>query len=265
MARYTRAIRKVYKGGMRMKRKNISKKLRFELFKRDSFTCQYCGNKAPEVTLEIDHIEPVSKGGDNNIMNLVTSCFDCNRGKSDRRLEDNEVIEKQNEQLQALNERKMQLEMMLEWRTELLNMDNDLVDSLSNFFVDCLGGNSEVNEIGLVHLKKWVKKYKFDTLLQAIEKSTTQYGNDVEKSFKMIPKIAYYIENPQEDYMKDLFYIRGIARNRFDYFNDRAGIVILKNAYVSGVEIEDLKSIALHSKNWSDFKSQVEEITETHE
>ena len=45
------------------KRKPISKKLRFEVFKRDSFTCQYCGKSAPDVVLHIDHIKPVKEGG----------------------------------------------------------------------------------------------------------------------------------------------------------------------------------------------------------
>jgi len=44
-----------------MERKAISKKLRFEVYKRDKFTCQYCGRKAPDVILEIDHINPVAK------------------------------------------------------------------------------------------------------------------------------------------------------------------------------------------------------------
>ena len=47
-------------------RKAISKKLRFEVFKRDNFTCQYCGRMAPDVILEVDHINPVKNGGDNN-------------------------------------------------------------------------------------------------------------------------------------------------------------------------------------------------------
>mgnify|MGYP003405974009 CR=1 FL=1 len=54
---------------MAQKRKTISKKIRFEVFKRDNFTCQYCGRMAPDVVLEVDHINPVSKGGDNDISN----------------------------------------------------------------------------------------------------------------------------------------------------------------------------------------------------
>jgi 5-methylcytosine-specific restriction endonuclease McrA len=64
-------------------RKPISKKARFEVFKRDGFTCQYCGSHPPDVVLEVDHIEPVSGGGSNDADNLITSCFNCNRGKAD--------------------------------------------------------------------------------------------------------------------------------------------------------------------------------------
>lgn len=64
-------------------RKYISKELRFKILHRDNFTCQYCGRKAPEVILHVDHIRPVSKGGDNRESNLITACYDCNMGKSD--------------------------------------------------------------------------------------------------------------------------------------------------------------------------------------
>lgn len=68
------------------KRKAISTKLRFEIFKRDDFTCQYCGDHPPKVVLHIDHIIPVVEGGGNDEENLVTSCDKCNLGKGPRML-----------------------------------------------------------------------------------------------------------------------------------------------------------------------------------
>ena len=61
---------------------SISKKTRFEVFKRDGFQCAYCGKSPPSVVLEADHIQPKCKGGKNNPDNLITACFDCNRGKA---------------------------------------------------------------------------------------------------------------------------------------------------------------------------------------
>ena len=58
-------------------------KLRFELLKDANFTCQYCGRKAPNVILHIDHKIPKSKGGKNEKNNYIVACMDCNLGKHD--------------------------------------------------------------------------------------------------------------------------------------------------------------------------------------
>lgn len=76
---------------MKTKRKPLSKRTRFDVFKRDVFTCQYCGQNPPAVVLEIDHVVPVSKGGGNTKDNLLTACFDCNRGKSNTLLAERDM------------------------------------------------------------------------------------------------------------------------------------------------------------------------------
>jgi len=63
-------------------RKALSKKLRFDVFKRDGFECVYCGATPPGVLLHVDHVVPVAAGGGNEIDNLVTACQPCNLGKS---------------------------------------------------------------------------------------------------------------------------------------------------------------------------------------
>jgi hypothetical protein len=68
------------------RRKAMSKTLRFEVFKRDRFTCQYCGATPPKVVLQVDHILAVAKGGGNDEGNLITSCQPCNLGKGVRSL-----------------------------------------------------------------------------------------------------------------------------------------------------------------------------------
>ena len=60
----------------------VSKRLRYEILRRDSHTCRYCGASAPDVPLRVDHVTPVALGGGDTPDNLVTSCEPCNSGKS---------------------------------------------------------------------------------------------------------------------------------------------------------------------------------------
>src|ERR1043166_5770992 len=69
------------------KRKALSKKTRFDTFKRDGFRCQYCGAHPPGVLLHVDHVVAVAGGGTNDIDNLVTACEPCNLGKGARSLQ----------------------------------------------------------------------------------------------------------------------------------------------------------------------------------
>jgi hypothetical protein len=59
-----------------------SKRLRFEILRRDGHTCRYCGAKSPDVPLRVDHVVPVALGGSDDPSNLVTACEPCNTGKS---------------------------------------------------------------------------------------------------------------------------------------------------------------------------------------
>lgn len=60
----------------------VCKRLRFEVLRRDNHACRYCGATAPEAVMTIDHVVPVALGGDDQPSNLVTSCRDCNSGKT---------------------------------------------------------------------------------------------------------------------------------------------------------------------------------------
>jgi len=60
----------------------VSKRIRFEVLRRDNHTCRYCGGTAPDVVLTVDHVTPVALGGIDDPSNLVAACKDCNAGKT---------------------------------------------------------------------------------------------------------------------------------------------------------------------------------------
>lgn len=59
----------------------LSARMRYEILRRDDFTCRYCGAKPPDVRLVVDHVVPESLGGSSTPDNLTCACVDCNSGK----------------------------------------------------------------------------------------------------------------------------------------------------------------------------------------
>jgi len=81
-----------YEVTKRQERKIMNDDIRYNVLKRDNFTCQKCGITSKDgAKLEVDHIIPVSKGGKTVMSNLQTLCDRCNSGKSDKTKEDFET------------------------------------------------------------------------------------------------------------------------------------------------------------------------------
>lgn len=249
---------------MARKRKTISKKIRFEVFKRDKFTCQYCGKQAPDAILVIDHIHPVSKGGEDVMLNYTTSCDVCNSGKGARTLDDQSVVAKQRAEVSKLAERREQVEMMLEWHRSLADQQEYELDALCTRLSELFIGFS-VNEIGRAEARKWLRKFSLSDLLSAMQIASEQYlrfedgkatKDSVDIAWSKIPGIARVSKLPQAE--RDIYYIRGILRKRLSYVNEREAIVILTNAVDVGVDTEYLKQIARESRSWTSWCNEMD-------
>lgn len=248
-------------------RKAIGKKLRFEIFKRDSFKCQYCGRSSPDVILQVDHINPVKRGGKNDILNLITSCSDCNSGKGARCLDENSVLERQRKQLEELNERREQLQMIAKWRDEMLKLDEEQVNIIEKRLLEATGYG--FSETGRKNTKAYIKKFGFKLVLESTETSISQYlsfdenekpiPKSVDKVFDYIPRICSCIKNGENNpQFKALSYIRGIVRNRFGF--DKPYIKeLLNNAYNSGIDTDEIKELAKKATSWTNFRVTLEE------
>ncbi len=57
---------------------------RLNLYRRDRYTCQYCGSRPGSKELTIDHVQPRSRGGGLNWQNCVLACLACNKRKGNR-------------------------------------------------------------------------------------------------------------------------------------------------------------------------------------
>ena len=249
----------------------VGKKVRFEVFKRDGFKCQYCGRSAPDVVLHVDHINPKSRGGKNDLVNLITSCADCNLGKGARPLDDASTVDKQRRQLQELNERRLQLQMMVEWREELSRLEDDKVSSLRSEFEK--RANATVNAHGVRELQKLVRQYPFDMIYEAIEVACTEkLDGSSRKPDEAIGEAFQYIRRvcnarqalKDEPYLQDLWSIRSTARNRCGYFNNPLALRLLKEAYACGATVESLRQFAREIRSWSRFSGGLQEFIDQH-
>lgn len=239
-----------------MARKPIKKSVRFEVFKRDSFTCQYCGRQAPEAVLHIDHIDPIAKGGTNDILNLITACDSCNMGKGVRELSDDSVIMKQKGQLDELNERREQLEMMLQWKegmSEIREMEIDIIDTILSDLA-----NHSLTDSGRQTIKRLISKYGFDeveeSMVIACEKkplptNLVDYCERVCRVRNSKNKNLYYIN-----------YLRKVIQSEIGIDNPKRVNIFLNSEVDSEQSFEEIKKIIKKSRGWYDMWARIREI-----
>ena len=119
----------------------LSKKLRFDVFKRDDFQCQYCGRRSPDVILEVDHIIPKKKGGKDEFENLVTSCFECNRGKGKFPLDKKRPMRDISEDIEMQEEREEQLRQFYKIQKKIIRQKNSIMEEIESVFSEKISDN----------------------------------------------------------------------------------------------------------------------------
>lgn len=151
----------------------VGKRTRFEIFKRDSFTCMYCGRTPPVVTLEVDHIYPSSKGGTDEYDNLLTACFECNRGKRDGTLEYIPIAGVSvQEKLQAQQERAEQLREFNDFQLSLRKEYERMAIVVSDRWLILVGDDPDkftLPESRMASLRMFVERLPIVEILDAVD------------------------------------------------------------------------------------------------
>jgi len=264
------------------KRKSLSKRTRVEVLKRDKFKCQYCGSTAPNVVLEIDHIDPVSKGGTNDMLNLVTSCRDCNQGKSNIKLDDDSAISKQRNQLEDLQERREQIQAMFKWKKGLEKFERKTSKMLFDYIEKKYIGLFTLNSAGQNIVKLLSKKFELVDILNATDISADKYikyDNDgeitKESAIDFLDKIGGILVNTKKSpFEQKVSYVKGICKNRFGHWDPKKGSIILNN-YIKALRnygyddeqlLEDFENNVMpktkEKDTWSDWRNLIEGWTE---
>lgn len=247
-------------------RPSILRSLRFEVFKRDSFTCQHCGRRAPDVVLYCEYVKPLAQGGEHAFANLTTACVDCNLGKRPGELSVQSVLSTRLMQLTTVQEREEQTEMMIEWQKELSNRDENRLDQQ---WIESTG--YRLAEAGKAKIRNLVKKYGVELVDEAMRTAAGQYlernesGGVTEESmgkcFDSIGAIASveYAEK-REPGSRRMFSIRDGLRKRLSHCPHSHALNLIRDAARSGASLDFISKIADEAPTWSHFRNAMENL-----
>jgi len=167
----------------------ITKRTRFEVFKRDGFKCAYCGASPPSAILEIDHIDPKSCGGKDDINNLITACYECNRGKSNVPL--SKVPTRLIENLQTLKEKEEQIK---EYRKYIKKIEERMqkdADVINGIFKQCFS-DKRLGDIFInTTLKRFLSQLPINVIKEAMYTSVEMFPDDPDRVIRYFCGICW--------------------------------------------------------------------------
>jgi len=168
-----------------VERKAVSKRVRFEVFKRDSFTCQYCGGTPPKVLLHLDHIVAVANGGTNEESNLITSCADCNLGKSSVPL--SSIPQSVEDRAITLAEREEQL---LGYQ-ELMKAKKERIESEALKILDVIDPSESLSDADWYSAQRFVEQLGYHDVMRAAEIAYARGPDNKKARFKYFCGICH--------------------------------------------------------------------------
>lgn len=159
---------------------SISKKIRFEVFKRDGFKCAYCGQSPPTVILEVDHIDPKSKGGKDDINNLLTACFGCNRGKTNIPLV--KTPAQMIENLEILKEKEAQLKEYRAYVKKIESRVNKDIADIDDVYSEAFPGWGFSDNFKQVTLKRFLTLLPKHVIINSLMIAVSKFPNNETKA-----------------------------------------------------------------------------------
>jgi hypothetical protein len=164
-------------------RRAVRLSVRFDVFKRDSFTCSYCGRRPPTVVLEVDHIVPVASGGGNEPENLTTACRDCNGGKGAKHLNAEMRPAVAADRAEEIQERALQAKAYAEAIEEQQRAESRMLDSVNRRWAEVFGAETtptgwKMPEYGppwpsAATIRNFLTRIPLDEILKAIDITAT--------------------------------------------------------------------------------------------
>lgn len=168
----------------------MKKSLRFKVFERDNFTCQYCGEKPPNVILHCDHIFPKSKGGKEDEINLITSCIDCNLGKRDKIIKNPRSKKEIKKATEKIIESEKQLTEYYKFLRKKEKKHNKIIKDITDYWAELWNYEYTLNHRGKTSIKTFLKFLEPQEIKESMDIAMCKNFN-VEQCFKYFCGVIY--------------------------------------------------------------------------
>ena len=260
------------------KRKSITLSIRFEVFKRARFRCQYCGVRQTDdgVVLHVDHVVPVFEGGTNDIVNLVAACASCNLGKGATRLDDHVALAQSLDRLEDIQHRRDNLQLMARWHEECRHEVTESVALIMKCWSEwsrCPAMPDDLQAVMSEHIRAWIRTFGALEVLEGVRIAVDRYvqfgvdgqpvGSSLAQSWQKIGGVCATRRAQQRgSLVSRLKYIRGILSNRFGDHSPGvydAALPVLRDAASRGVAVELIEKCAKHACSWSQFLDSLDD------
>lgn len=248
----------------------VYKRIKFEVFEKDSFKCQVCGAVAPNVNLTLHRLQNNQQA--ENWLDpafLTTFCESCQRKNSSQ--ESANTVNNGHLSLNALEERLEQLKMLINWRKGMIKIRKRQLASLVEFWQE-LVPSIFLSEVHKKTLLSCISKYSSEDIKEAMRLAVQEFivvhqdGSIARDSFQMafanIPEICYRktkVRKTRE--AEELYHIHDILEERIDGFFDSARVIQwLHYARSWDVHLEELIQMAARVTNWTQFSCSIDEL-----
>ena len=206
-------------------------------------------------------------------MNYVTAWVACNLGKGAIPLDDHSAVLKQRAQMEDAAARREQVEMMAQWQRELATLDAVGIDVAANLWGSLVPG-SALTPVGRDIMARALRRLGPELVLDAIRTAIQTYAKrgadgdwDHPSLGDALNKVAGICVNRQKQEklpeLPQLYYVRGILRNRFPDRWDNAEIMrLLQRAVRAGISVDVLQDQARDASTYWRWKNDLAEIIE---
>jgi hypothetical protein len=195
----------------------------------------------------------------------------CNLGKAGIPLSNDTAVKKAKHQLDELQERREQLEMMMAWQEGLKDIDDAARQRAAQFWQGLAPGFG-LSPTGNGNLALWIRKFGLSDVLSGMREAAsglqfTDSGDATKESweecFHKIPGcIVVERRSGGDPEVKRMYYIRGILRNRLreKYFRSDLALQWIEAAHSWDVPIDDIERLARSARNWTQFNTGIGDL-----